>query len=694
MCWSSSHLTLESGIPPPPLPIFIPSKSFLIQSRLPADIRYDYLFFLGLEDMTRIKSPGLLIRISHLILIQIVFIFSALALVLFYPSAQNSVSENYSRQGHKILDATSILANMIKSDSGGVYVDSQVILEAERCLRADISLSRVDLICRDSKSGNDSLIHLAHQEGITETPHVINSIGNPNHDLFRTSSGPIVSVLSPDGEYLEYYVKPEGTKSDYIILVTSHNTLSGTLRNNQAEFIFLLFLFSALISLLIINLIFKGIKRPLSHLLQAFEKTASGVEDYLVEEEGDKDIRALAVAFNKMSHSLTEKQRKLSFANKETLKSNRALAESESILTALVDYSPDAVIVSDLEDQVIIYNQQTARDFGYNQTDMLGKKISNLFTIPVSLRKSAATAVETAEGQEVICRRRDGGRFPALLVHTELGPDGNKPIAMLYFVKNISESRNYQNMILKLDRIASRGKMARDIAHEINNYLAVIQGNLELLPIILEKNDLEKALKKVTVMRETVGKISKFTDGLTQFSDENSEFRKEDLNQLIENLVAFLKPQNRFDEILIGTNLAENLPLVEIDASQIQLLLVNLIYNSAESLAGFTGTRWIIISTSFEESSNQVYLKVSDSGPGVSQDDIPKLFATRFSTRRNGNGLGLITCKNVVDTHRGEISYHTGDESKAIFVTRFPASRESKEAGQEPAESEKSPAHI
>ncbi len=249
-------------------------------------------------------------------------------------------------------------------------------------------------------------------------------------------------------------------------------------------------------------------------------------------------------------------------------------------------------------------------------------------------------------------------------------------------------------MILKLDRVASRGKMARDIAHEINNYLAVLQGNLELLPMILEKNDTEKVLKKVTVMRETVGKISQFTDGLTQFSDENSEFRKEDLNQLIENLVAFLKPQNRFDEILIGTNLAENLPLVEIDSSQIQLLLVNLIYNAAESLAGFDGTRWIIISTSFDESTGQVDLKVADSGPGVAPDDIQKLFVNRFSSRRKGNGLGLITCKNVVDNHRGEISYHTGDESKAIFVARIPSSREIKTVSQNPVEPEKSAAPV
>ena len=631
------------------------------------------------------KGPGLLIRISHLILIQIVFIFSALALVLFYPGENNSISDRYSRHNQKILNSTIILANMIQADSSGAHIDSQVIAEAERCLQADKNLMGIDLLSHSSLTSRDSLISLARRSGSSVYSSITNTADNLISRIFSTGPGSLSASLSPDGKRIEYYIRPESNKANYLILVTSKNIMAAPLQNNQAEFLFLLFLFSALISLLIINLIFKGVKRPLARLLQAFEKTAAGEEEYLVDEEGDKDIQGLARAINKMSQSLSEKQKKLSIANREMMKANKALLESESILTALVDYSPDAIIVTDLDDQVIIYNQQAAKDFGYSQTDMLGKKMSNLFTLPAANRKVESPATDILYEQEIICRRRDGGRFPALLVHATLGPDGSKPIAILHFVRNISESRNYQNMILKLDRVASRGKMARDIAHEINNYLAVLQGNLELLPMILEKDDHEKTLTKVNVMRETVGKISKFTDGLTQFSDENSEFHKEDLNQLIENLVAFLKPQNRFDEVLIGTNLAENLPLVEIDSSQVQLLLVSLIYNASESLAGFEGTRWIIISTSYEEASHEVCVKISDSGPGVSVDDIPKLFVTRFSTRRNGNGLGLITCKNVVDNHRGEISYHTGDESKAIFVVRIPASRERKEATDDSA---------
>ena len=229
-------------------------------------------------------------------------------------------------------------------------------------------------------------------------------------------------------------------------------------------------------------------------------------------------------------------------------------------------------------------------------------------------------------------------------------------------------------MILKLDRIATRGKMARDIAHEINNYLAILQGNLELIPMMLAKNDLEKLDKKVSLMKETVGRISNFTDGLTRFSDENTEFVKEDLNQLIENLIAFLKPQNKFDDIAITTNLADNMPLVEIDTSQIQHLLVNLINNGAEAVSqtGMENNKWIVISTSYDEYNQEISIKVSDGGLGIKDEFIDKLFVSRFSTKRQGTGFGLITCKNIVDNHDGEVSYHTSEESKSVFTVKIP----------------------
>ncbi|MCP4706122.1 MAG: PAS domain S-box protein, partial [candidate division Zixibacteria bacterium] len=440
--------------------------------------------------------------------------------------------------------------------------------------------------------------------------------------------------------------------------------------NAKGYLLLLLFLISTLISLLIINMISMGIKKPLEQLMAGFDETASGKIHIVSEDQGDKSIQKITRAFNKMSLNLSRQQKQLTETNRELLISNKSLLDSESILTALVDYSPDAIIVTDLEDQILIYNHSAARDFGYHKRSMIGKRISNLLPLAKLRNEPSKVDCDFIDGQEIICKRRDGSRFPAMLVHTPLGSDKNKPIALLYFIKNIAESDKYKDMILKLDRIASKGKMARDIAHEINNYLAILQGNLELLPIIMAGKNPEKTTEKIEVMKNTVNNITTFTDGLSRFSDDGSEFEKEDLNQLVENLLAFVKPQNKFDNIFIGTNLSEDLPMVEIDTAQIQHLIVNLISNSAEALVGLKGKHWIVVSTALDESSDHFNIKVADSGQGIADEYLDRLFISRFSSRREGTGMGLLTCKNIVNNHKGEISYHSSDESKAIFIIK------------------------
>jgi len=622
--------------------------------------------------MFGIKSPSLLIRISHLILIQIVFIFTALALVFIYPENDLPPARQYSSLTDEITAASHYIHKLIEPVTDYTNLPHNTSMEIQKFVDENDFITNIDLVFPETQTGVNRLVQLAYSEDRDYYAFYSGAPAKIDGSVFsflNSRKEPILSSITNDGEYINYFIRSEKGDGEMALIFRTPNSITVSSRNSQAYLLLLLFLISALISLLIINLISDGIKKPLAQLIEGFEKTAAG-QEFFVEEKGDKQIKVLARAFNSMSRTLTEKQNELADANYELIKTNQNLIESESILTKLVDYSPDAIIVTDLDDHILIYNQAAAREFGSEKSNMTGKRMTSFVSVSNETEKLNDLGKEFSE---TICRRLDGSRFPALLVHTPLGMENGKPMAMLYFIKNISESENYKGMILKLDRIATRGKMARDIAHEINNYLAVLQGNLELIPMILAKNDTDKVVQKVDIMKETVGKITNFTSGLTRFSDENSEFEAEDLNQLIENLVAFLKPQNKFDDITITTNLAENIPLVEIDSSQIQHLLVNLINNAAEAVSqmGMGGDKWIVISTLYNENSREVSIKISDGGLGIKDEYITKLFINRFSTKREGTGLGLITCKNIVDNHQGEISYHSSDESKSVFTVKF-----------------------
>ena len=247
-----------------------------------------------------------------------------------------------------------------------------------------------------------------------------------------------------------------------------------------------------------------------------------------------------------------------------------------------------------------------------------------------------------------------------------------------------------------MDRFYNRGRMAGEIAHEINNHLSVLSGNLELLPVALVKNEQRKVDRNLQQMREAIERINRFSDGLmdsNQSGQEDVVLEVCDVNQLVENVIAFLKPQNRFNKMKIDTCLSSKVPLARIDAAQIQQVLVNLVDNAAESICDSSVEGHITVSTSITvlRGERAVQIEVSDSGPGVPTEKLDRLFEDRFTTKPRGSGFGLVTCRKILDGHHGQISY--AFNSGAIFTLCLPAWKSDKSKGTSSSETLMSGTH-
>jgi C4-dicarboxylate-specific signal transduction histidine kinase len=265
--------------------------------------------------------------------------------------------------------------------------------------------------------------------------------------------------------------------------------------------------------------------------------------------------------------------------------------------------------------------------------------------------------------------------------------DNQRELARIYVCRDITESRDFQKMMIRLDRYYTRGEMAGDIAHEINNYLAVLMGNVELLPLLLKKGDQRKIDRKLEVMWTTLEKIARFADGLLDGPPDTARLEPTSINQVVENVIAFLKPQNKFDTVNVVKDLATDVPVIYVDRAQIQQLLVNLIYNAAEALAEKEGERTIVVATATADPENSpgVRVVIRDNGPGVAPDKENLLFKTRFTTKQRGHGIGLITCRKIVDNHAGSISYRR--EDGAVFSFVLPVGAHPERRSEHPTES-------
>ena len=631
-----------------------------------------------------LPSPGFFARLSNIIVIQVLFVFAAVALLIFFPGRQSPVDTDPALQEPKlqvIAEKTSSLLGRHVSPTENLLHNEKVqsslfplFLEEEAITQAEIFVPVGDQgfvpIFTFQRSGQSCGERYSNRGFSNVADAAIIRLG-----LKEPQALPISSICGAR-HLIHYY--PFQLSADHpavLVAVTEHNLVISD-RSRLKYALFVLFLCSVLVSLLTVYLISNRFKGPLDRLIHGFEKTAEGELFYLFEAHGDAELKKLAAAFNRMSESLWMNYKKLKQSNYNLAKANRASLESQLFLAILIDNTPSCVVTADSQGRIMIFNRKASEDFGLDKEEAIGRNVDELFTNAVRESRIYQPPGTGQSGVEVLCRRRDGSTFPAFLIVSPIMTREGSITAYLYIIRDISESRNFQQMMIRLDRYYTRGEMAGQVAHEINNYLAVLSGNIELLPLMWGKGDQDKFHHRLEVMKQTVDKIARFSDGLMDTDPDKLAFEPADINQLVENTVAFLKPQNKFDNVEITTTLSPHLSLVGIDVGQIQQLLVNLLYNAAEALQDRPGQKkiWITTSVAGEGSAKSAQIEIRDNGPGVAEGKKEQLFTKRFTTKRKGHGIGLITCRKIVEAHNGRIIYRK--EEGATFRFDVPIKRQ------------------
>jgi PAS domain S-box-containing protein len=628
--------------------------------------------------MVKRNSPGIIVRLSNLIVLQVLFIFAALVLVLF-PPQQNSdypeLSDQIQADVRRVREALPSQIEFQPNDGTGWQSKLKSIVDGDLPVMA----AAVYLVPAGVNAGDVTqsfwYSRTRPPAGGEKTGDVESKMPTSNFDAsvlryVATRQDGFTFTTMADPEHSVLVQRLSGNDDSAAVLATFvHHDIYVSGRSQLQYAVLLLFLVSTLISLLTIHLIFRRLNAPIRQLISGMEKTARGELHHLVVANTDKELSRLFDAFNSMARTLWDNHKSLRQYNVWLRESNLSLLKSQLFLTTMVQSSPMSILVTSPEGKILLYNQAAASAFGYDAESLIGGEIDSL------LQLSSPEILERANdypGVEGLCRRSDGEFFPAFVVKSPVCLGRDEPQAYLYQLNDITESKSFQEMMIRIDRYCTRGEMAGDIAHEMNNHLAVLSGNLELLPLLLKKGNEEKLGDRIELMRKTIEKIVKFGNGLMDSPPDETEFEIGNVNQVVENVLAFLRPQNKFDNIDIAVSLAHEVPAALFDLAQVQQLLVNLMYNAAEALYDCEGPRRIEVRTTVGESGDGriVRLDVRDSGPGVCEEKVASLFAERFTTKRKGHGIGLVTCRKIAEAHGARVGYQY--DRGAVFTFELP----------------------
>jgi two-component system NtrC family sensor kinase len=224
--------------------------------------------------------------------------------------------------------------------------------------------------------------------------------------------------------------------------------------------------------------------------------------------------------------------------------------------------------------------------------------------------------------------------------------------------------------IVESERLALIGQLSANVAHELNNPL---QGIVTYSHLLLEKmpneNSNRNSVQKIVTQANRCRDIIR---GLLDFSRQRKPDKTLcDVNVVLNDCVSFLENQALFHNIKIINDFEASLPMAVIDPSQIERVFMNLIINAAEAM---NGSGQLTSSTSFDSHENFIEVKFTDTGQGITKEDLARIFDPFFTTKEvgHGTGLGLAISYGIVKEHGGTISVESKVSKGTTFCVRLP----------------------
>lgn len=418
--------------------------------------------------------------------------------------------------------------------------------------------------------------------------------------------------------------------------------------------------------------------------IEEIKKTGifSTIKEYTTEEgESRFDVITLAPIYDETGEVV-----QILAASRDVTDRIRLEAEaqkSNTFLQNVIQSTVDGIVVVDTKGNVLIFNEGMARLTGFSAEDIIdGGHISSFYPIEKArenmklMRSEQHGPPGKLNPTSMMVIAKDGSEIPVTLSASIITINGEEMGSVGVFTdmreilemrKNLEEA---QIQLVQSEKIASVGRMAAGVAHEINNPLSGIMIYTELVKDRV-KNDPQLLEDTQEIIDQTL-RCKKIVSELLEFSRQTlGKMSSFSIRELIEKSLNLLINQAQFQNIRIKKEIREDLPLMIGDMAQLQQVFTNLFINAADAMEG---KGELTIRASLDEPKNRFIITVGDTGPGIPEEVQNKIFDMFFTTKPvgKGTGLGLSISKNILQLHGGDITIDSRAEKGTTFIIELP----------------------
>ena len=371
------------------------------------------------------------------------------------------------------------------------------------------------------------------------------------------------------------------------------------------------------------------------------------------------------------------------------------LRESNDFNISLIEQLPNPILISDLNHRIVLVNPAFERLTGYSAVELVGKKKRPWYSEETPEDKPERDEKAALEGKgecfEEKFRKKNGEIFYIELKPTALEVNGTVKSYLAIWIditerkkaeEELRKQRNHlakkieertkelqeaQEELVRKGKLAILGQLAGGVGHELRNPLGAIKNAAYFLNMALRKPEPE-VKEMLELLQKEVTTSEHIISSLLNFAQPKSPIRrKTNINDiLLEMLSATTVPEN----VKVISQLDESIPLIPADPEQLREVFSNIILNAIQAMP--EGGQLTIKSR--VSTPEWVAVLVSDTGVGITKENLTKVFEPLFTTKAKGIGLGLAVTKSLVERHGGTIEAQSESGKGSTFTVRLPVS--------------------
>ncbi|MGB5684557.1 MAG: PAS domain S-box protein, partial [Candidatus Electrothrix sp.] len=384
--------------------------------------------------------------------------------------------------------------------------------------------------------------------------------------------------------------------------------------------------------------------------------------------------------------------------NINELKQAQQEAEEErERLSVTLQSIGDGVITTDVQGKTVFINKAAEQLTGWKNADTVGKSSDEIFRIfdektgekaPNPVARVLRAGKGLALSRDAILQRKDGTKMTVADSGAPIRDRKNHVIGVVIIFRDITQEKKMEQERVKIRKLESVGVLAGGIAHDFNNLLSAILGNIELASSgITEDSKISSLLADAQKATE---RATKLTYQLLTFSKGGEPIKeKTSLPDLVSESANFVLHGSL---VSCEFSFADDLWMIHADSGQISQVIQNIILNAKDAMPN--GGRIRVACSNVEDlasglllrrhKGNFVQIRLKDTGMGIPRDIIDSIFDPYFTTKKEGNGLGLAICHSIIKKHGGHITVHSELQQGTTFSIYLPAITAPESSAAEP----------